>query len=415
MILWAICSAALLFGQPIQNEVYFEHIKSVKFHHSSLPTSAPIIDLNSSGRLKLTFDDLEGGNKDYVYSIQHCDKDWYPTKIGELEYLEGFNEEDIQRATFSNQTIHDYTHYELLLPNQRTSWKISGNYVLTVMDEDESNLVIMTRRFMVVEPLVNITADVLPALDASLYNTHQRIDFEVDLNKFYISDAMNELSVTITQNDRWDNAITNIKPLTAIGDQINFNKFGVSTFPAGKEFRYFDTRDIQLNSDRTEAIEINTYGIDVLLKKDLRRETKNYIFYREGNGVFVPNYEGSLRNGKATSEYTNVIFTLDSSQPIYEHDVYVVGEFSSWNFYPENKMEYNEEIGAYQAEILLKQGYYNYLYAAIDGNNQINYEVTESNWFETENDYTILVYYRQLGARYDRLIGVTNVNSLKGN
>jgi len=402
-------------AQPIQNEVYFEHIKSVKFHHSSLPTSNPIIDLNSTGKLKLSFDDMEGGNKDYVYSIQHCNKDWYPTDIDELEYLNGFNEEDIQRATFSSQTAHDYTHYELLIPNQNTSWILSGNYILTVMDEDENNLVIMTRRFMVVEPIVKISSQILPAFNAELYNTHQRVDFAIDLNKFYISDPMNELSVTILQNGRWDTHINNIKPLTAIGDQVNFNKFGVSTFSSGKEFRYFDTRDIQLNSDRTEAIEINTYGIDVLLKKDMKRESKNYIFYREGNGVFVPNYEGTLRNGKATSEYTNVIFTLDSSQPIYEHDLYVVGEFSSWNCYPENKMAYNDEVGGYQAELLLKQGYYNYLYAAVDGNDQVNYEITEGNWFETENEYTIMVYYRQLGSRYDRLIGVAHANSLKGN
>ncbi|GLR16846.1 DUF5103 domain-containing protein [Portibacter lacus] len=357
---------------------------------------------------------MEGGNKDYVYSIQHCDKDWNPSKIDELEYLEGFNEEDIRSATFSSQTIHDYTHYELLIPNRNTSWNLSGNYILTVMDEDEDNLVIITRRFMVVEPILSITGEVLPAFNASLYNTHQRIDFMLNLNKFYISDPMNELYVHILQNQRWDNAIYDIKPLTAIGDQINFNKFGTSTFPAGKEFRYFDTRDIQLNSDKIEAIEINTYAIDVLLKKEKFRETKNYIYYREGNGVFVPNYETLTRNGKATSEYTNVLFTLESDYNLKGYDLYVVGEFSGWNYYPENQLTYNEDKGFYEADILLKQGYYNYYYAAVDDRNEAHFELTEGNWFETENEYTILVYYRQLGARYDRLIGVTNINSLQG-
>lgn len=358
---------------------------------------------------------MEGGNKDYIYAIRHCDKDWKPSIINEMEYLDGFNEEDITSWTFSSQTIHDYTHYELILPNKITSWRVSGNYVITVMDEDRGNEAILTKRFMVVEPLVSVPASVMPAFNAELYNSHQRVDFKIDLNKFYITDPMNEVFVTILQNNRWDNKISNIKPLTAIGEQINFNKFGTSTFPAGREFRYFDTRDIQINSDRTEAIEINTYSVDVLLKKDIKRDNKNYIFYREGNGAFVPNYQSSTRNGKATSEYTNVIFTLDSPFPMDGYDVYVVGEFSSWNFYPENIMTYNEDMRAYQAELLLKQGYYNYLYAAIDDRNKANFEITEGSWFEAENDYTLLVYYRKLGSRYDRLIGVGNTNSLNRN
>ncbi len=399
----------------IEDEVYFEHIKSVKFHHSSLPTSYPIFDLKSMGKLKLSFDDLEGSNKDYVYSIIHCDKDWVPSKIDAMEYLDGFNEEDLNQFSFSSQTIHDYTHYELIFPNNNTNLRISGNYILKIMDSDADNQVIITRRFLVVEPLTLIQASVLPPFNSENYNTHQRVDFKIDLNKFYISDAMNELSISILQNNRWDNAITNIKPLTVIGDMVNFNKFNTTSFPGGKEFRYFDTRDILLNSDRTEAIEINTGSINVLLKKDILRESKTYIYYKEGNGTFVPNYSSSIRNGKSTSEYTNVIFNLESNQELFGYDVFIVGEFSSWKFYPENQMFYDEENGAYTATLELKQGYYNYYYAAIDDKNRANYEITEGNWFETENEYTILVYYRQLGARYDRLIGVSNVNSLNRN
>lgn len=400
-------------NEVIEDEIYFDHIKSVKFHHSSLPTSYPIIDLNSSGLLKLSFDDMEGANKDYIYSIFHCDKDWKRSQIDEMEYLDGFNDEEITNTTFSSQTIHDYTHYELLIPNEETNWTLSGNYILQIMDEDEDNMVILTKRFLVTESLVKMSSETLPPFAADKYNTHQRLDFSIDLNKFYISDPMNELSVHIIQNNRWDNAILNLKPQTAIGDQINFNKFNTSTFPGGKEFRYFDTRDIQINSDRTESIAINTYSIDLRLKKERKREFKNYIFWRDGNGTFIPNSASSVRNGKATSEYINTTFTLDSDNPIYGHELYVVGEFSSWKLYPENQLTYYESEQIYTADILLKQGYYNYYYAAIDDKNEVSFVETEGNWFETENDYTILVYYRQLGARYDRLIGVSTVNSLK--
>lgn len=400
-------------GVPIEDEIYYEHIKSVKFHHSSLPTSYPILDLKSSGRLKLSFDDLEGGNKDYEYSIIHCDKNWVPSNLNEMEYLNGFNGEDITSFSFSSQTIQDYTHYELLLPNGRTSLKLSGNYILAVIDEDNGSDLILTKRFMIVEPIVKIQTDIVPALNAELYNTHQRVEFNLDLNKFYISDPNNEVFVTILQNYRWETAISDIRPLNVLGDMITYNKFNTSSFPGGKEFRYFDTRDILINSDRTQSIEINRRSIDLILKNDSKRQYRNYLFYRDGNGTFIPNYESTMRNGKATSEYMNVTFILESDHPIYDRDLYVVGEFSAWKLYPENKMEYVDDLKSYIGVLLLKQGYYNYLYASIGNDNVPDYELTEGNWFETENEYTILAYYRQLGSRYDRLIGVRNINSLK--
>ncbi len=397
----------------IEDEIYFEHIKSVKFHLSSLPTSYPILDLKGTGRLLLSFDDLEGDNKDYVYTITHCDKDWIPTQINELEYMTGFNEVDITNFQLSNQSKQDYTHYELLIPNNTTQLKLSGNYILSVLDEDNGNEVVLTKRFLVVEHLINITADVLPALNTEKYNTHQRVDFGIDLNKFYISDAHNELYVHILQNNRWDNALKNIKPLNVVGDVIQYNKFNTSSFPGGKEFRFFDTRDILINSERTQSIDINRHSVDVILKNDVKRGYKQYLYYRDGNGAFVPNYLSTQRNGKATSEYTHVTMILESAQPIYDHDIYAVGEFSAWKLYPENQLEYVEDLKAYVGVLLLKQGYYNYYYAAIGEDNVPNYELTEGNSFETENEYTILAYYRQLGARYDRLIGVSSVNSLK--
>lgn len=400
---------------PLEDEIYYEHIKSVKFHHSSLPTSYPLIDLNSSGVLHLSFDDIEGGTKDYVYSIIHCDKSWLPTKLDPFQYMNGFGEEDISNYAFSSQTIHDYTHYELIIPNKLTSWNISGNYILKVMDEDDDNALILTKRFLVLDSKVGIDAEILTPFSSENYNTHQRVDFRINLNEFYISDPINEISVTILQNNRWDNAISGIKPQTALGEFLNFNKFNTTSFPAGKEYRYFDFRDIQTNSDRTAAIEINTNRLDLYLKRDLKREFKTYIFYKEGNGTFVPNYQGSVKNGKATSEYANVYFELESDHPIYDHDLFVVGEFSSWKLYPENQMHYNEEKKVYEANLLLKQGYYNYLYATINDNNEVSYQATEGDWFEAENDYTILVYYSKLGSRYDQLIGISNISSTQNN
>ena len=398
---------------PMEEEVYFEHIKSVKFHHADLPTSFPVIDLNSSGRLKLSFDDMEGGTKDYTYDIIHCDKNWVRTNIDQMLYLEGFPQEDITQFSFSAQTIHDYTHYNLIIPNNLTSWKLSGNYILQIMDEDNDNELIITKRFLVLDTKVIVEADVLQPFNNAHYNTHQRVDFNINLDKLYVSDPMNEISVTILQNNRWDATINNIKPLTALSGSLNFNKFNTSSFEGGKEFRYLDFRNIETNSDRVLAIELNRNSVELYLKPDKKREHRNYIFYNEGNGTFVPNYMGSLRNGKVTSEYANVHFQLESDHPIYDHDVYVIGEFTSWKLYPENQLHYDNDDQMYRANILLKQGYYDYLYATINDKNEIGYQFTEGDSFETENDYTLLVYYSKVGERYDQLVGINMVNSVK--
>jgi hypothetical protein len=80
-----------------------------------------------------------------------------------------------------------------------------------------------------------------------------------------------------------------------------------------------------------------------------------------------------------------------------------------------NRMTYNGSAGVYEATLYLKQGYYNYMYGIIPkGGHQLNMESTEGNWWETENDYTVLVYYRPIGGRADELIGLRNFNSLKG-
>jgi hypothetical protein len=76
-------------------------------------------------------------------------------------------------------------------------------------------------------------------------------------------------------------------------------------------------------------------------------------------------------------------------------------------------MRYNNESGMYETSLYLKQGYYDYTYITTDMNGgNPSLESTEGNSWETENNYTILVYYRPLGARADELIGYTRINSL---
>ena len=122
------------------------------------------------------------------------------------------------------------------------------------------------------------------------------------------------------------------------------------------------------------------------------------------------NYEEEVHH--LQSEYVDVLFTLYSPGEMYGEDIYIFGGLSDWEFKPEFKMAYNPAIYAYVGKAKLKQGYYDYIYAAVSQETgEADFEVTEGDWYETENQYTILIYYRPFGSRFDQLIGILDLNS----
>ena len=417
MIKWFIPLFVLLssFAQAqsedfrYDNFVYMPHIKSVQFHHVGLPTSDPIIDLNSAGQLLLTFDDILGGDITYNYKLIHCDKDWNRTDMDELEYVDGFNDEDIDRWFYSNTTISDYTRYELLIPNANVDPIISGNYILLVY-EDDTDLPVLTRRLMVVENLVTVNPLVRRSISALQLKTHHQLEFTINNEDFRIQNPQRDLFVSILQNGRWDNAITNKQPIYSRNNDITFSPSDYLLFPASREFRFADVRSLQYPGAGVHSVDRLPDRIDVLLQLDRPRNERSSFDYRDINGKFViENADDS--NDFLTSEYVDVHFTLRDLNPDLTKDVYVVGGFSDWHCLGENKLTYSTKHQSYLGNILLKQGFYDFQYATRDQDGKIDYEVYEGNSFETINDYIFLVYYRPFGARFDRIIGATVTES----
>ena len=75
-------------------------------------------------------------------------------------------------------------------------------------------------------------------------------------------------------------------------------------------------------------------------------------------------------------------------------------------------MSYNFQKGIYEVSIMLKQGFYNYKYVVVDEKNDLQEGFISGNFDETENNYVVVVYYRDLGSRYDKLIGIGSANSV---
>ena len=394
------------FGQEDfyhEDYIYQENIKSVKFYATNNPLSYPVSNL-SGIPLYFEFDDIDGDNKNYYYKIIHCDMDWNISKeIEENDFLDGFNGEEIKNSESSSFTLLQYSHYKLRLPNENTKWLLSGNYLLVVYDENED--VAITRRFLVAENNIKIFAQIDHAKDVSQYRTAQSLEIVLNNKDFNIVDPLKEIKVTVLQNNKWFDAIKNVSPKYLLGDEIKFDAFDPFLFEALNEFRYFDTRSLHYTNLEVQSIDIRRSGVEVVLEEDEIRRYSNYFFHTDINGNYLYLNQDNP-NAELTSQYTNVKFTLNTHAPLLDHDVYVIGGFSDWQLYDENKLEYDKELEAYTGKILLKQGVIDYYYASVDKDQNIDLAALEGSWFQTQNDYMILVYLRPFGGTYDRLIGI---------
>lgn len=396
------------------NMVYVPYIKSVTFAHRSLSTSLPIIDLNSEfeGELRLEFDDMEGGFKNYTYSIVHCDKDWYPSDLLEIEYLEGFNNEEIDQFAFSSNPYSEYTHYTLDLPNFDVKWLISGNYLLTVMDDDYE-VPVLTRRFMVAENNVAIGYNLFRPRNLQKMNTHHELEISLNFENLNLSRPREELYVSVVQNGNWNSALHNQQGNFTVGDELRFDQYDQITFPALKEFRSFDIRTLQFTTAFVNSIDRNDQNTNVLLDLNKRRYDRNFVSEADANGFFVLDNQ-DVRNPTVSSEYCNVILNLESYKK-FDHELYIIGAFSDWQAKEEYRLEYDPTRELYLGQALFKQGYYDYMFAVQKEDGFLDIEFAEGSYYETENDYLIIVYYRPLGAEFDRIVGVANFNSSPGN
>ena len=393
--------------------IYQDNIATVQLRRDGLEISYPMLDLGGMGRLLLTFDDLDGDVKNYFYTIVHCDATWEPSRLTELDYIDGFAEGDITDYDFSFNTETAYTHYRLMIPNQNLRLKVSGNYVLRVFHREEGEeRTVLTRRFMVVEPVVSIAANFARTQKVSQSRTHHEIDFVVEHKGFEIPSPRRDIVAHVLQNGRWDNAILNLKPMFVRNERLEFDFAGKIVFPAGKEYRYLDLRSLRFRTDKVESLGETEDGfLTADLKCEGSREDRPFFQEEDLNGMyFIENFHEN--NDVLQSDYADVTFCYAKRYPYEQQDLYLYGAFTDWKINEDFRLRYNPAKRAYYTTALLKQGFYNYMYALVPrGGITPTFAETEGSWFETENDYTILVYYRPFGERYDRLISATTINS----
>ncbi len=391
--------------------IHTNNVHTVLFNKKGFELAAPIIRLNSHETLMLQFDDLDADYKDYHYTIIHCNADWTPSRINPFDYLEGFTSDRVSEYAFSFNTRVPYTHYAIEFPNNNMRPRLSGNYVIRVFLNGDPDQVVLTRRFLVIEPRAVVSGRVSMANLIHVRDAMQQVSFTVNISGLSVSNPLRDIRTVVTQNGRWDNAITNIQPRSVQGNQLVYDHEETLLFEAGNEFRRFDIRSLRYSGERVASLQAGTSHWDVFLQDDPVRASRRYTSDNDINGRFtIKNNDG--RNDNLESDYAWVHFSLPMSAPLYGASVYVMGELSLWQFTERNRMIYNHRQNKYQLSLLLKQGYYNYAYASIrDRQHQATAEDIEGSHSQTENDYTILIYYRQPGTLYDQLIGLAQLNS----
>jgi hypothetical protein len=395
------------------NYIYTDNIKSVLLYKEGFEMAAPLVTLNSNDKLIFSFDDLNGDYVRYEYTVVHCDADWNESDLMFNEYLDTFQSDYVEDFQFAVNTMQDYTYYHGYLPNDVIRWRLSGNYILKVYVSGDPEDVLFTRRFYVMDPKVSVMAKVNVPSKVADRKLKQEVVFSINMQPFPVSDPYREVLVTVMQNGRLDNAITDLQPREVRGNELIYNYDDINVFDGGSDFRYFDMKSLRYNSMRVKSIEYAPQtGYQVYLHDDNVKKKNVYESIQESmNGRFLIKTE-DMTYTDFEADYAMVHFFLPYATPLIQGKLYLFGELTEWQYLPENELVYDYEAGGFRASIFLKQGFYNYQYMLLPNDSKIG-DVTfiEGNFFDTNNEYTFFVYYRPLGGRYDQLINVMSMLS----
>jgi len=398
-----------------ENAVYSENIKTVLMHRKGFELTNPVLELNQEAPLIFKFDDFSEDVKNYYYTVIHCDADWNESYLEQNEYLEGFPENPLDDYALSFNTTFNYTNYQLLLPNENIRFMVSGNYVLVVYEDNDKEKIVITQRFYVVENRVQIEGTVRRATLDAFKGENQEIDFTIYHEDVVIENPLKDVKVVIMQNNRWDNAIRNLKPRFVRERRLVYDYNRENVFVAGNEFRYFDIRTNRIPGENVLSTDFHRPYYHKTLMTDEVRANKKFFQYKEMNGKYVvESQDPEVRDFDTECDYVFTHFSLPLESILLGGSVNVFGALTGWNANKSNEMTWNFETSQYELTLLLKQGYYNFQYVYVEqGSTVADSKNLEGSFWETENDYQIFVYYRNFSGRFDRLVGYRLFNSIE--
>lgn len=413
MFVFAFFLSFVVHAQP--DAATASNVKTIRLNRAGDPISYPIVRLNSADQLELHYDDLDGGVKNYYYTIQLCNADWKPAQLNYFDYVKGFSQVRINNYKASSISLTRYTHYQASIPDRNCQPTRSGNYLLKVFLDGDTGKLVFSKRFLVVDDKMNVAVQVSQPFNQQYFQTHHRLQVQLETTNFDIRYPQQQLQLKILQNYRWDNLISLNQPTFIRQGLLQYNNENSMLFPAGKEFRWLNLRSFRLLGDRITKQQNTNTAFELFVKEDQPRLPRQYFYYRDLNGLYVNETIDNL-NPFWNADYARIHFTFKPKDGLAyaKGDLVVFGELSDYGKQADAVMKFNADRGVYEGSMLLKQGYYDYQYAirtAENGQLLFNSLLPEQDAWETENNYMVLVYYRELGGRVDQLIALRQINS----
>lgn len=411
-ILCFVCCYSMHASAQNVEKVYMSNIQTAQLFPYGNQQGLPMYNLNGGGQLELEFDDLDGNVKSYYYTFILCDYNWQPVNLSAFDYIKGFTQNRISTYRYSSIALTRYTHYQAFLPDRNSLPTRSGNYLLKVFLDADTSKLAFTKQMLVLDQKATIAAAVVQPFTPDKFSTHQKIKFTANIKGLNSFSAAQQVKVVVLQNNRWDIAQRDIAPTFVRGDVLDYSNESIANFPAGKEWRWLDARSFSLESDRVDHSVRTKTTTDIYLRTDMDRTGQRYVYFADLNGMFaITTYE--TINPFWQGDYATVHFTFarPDGTEYPNKNIYLAGGFTGFRLDDQWKMTYNPETLKYECNAFMKQGYYNYTYIAVDKNDPSQRSELEGNYWETENSYTILLYYKSFTDRSDVLIGASSLDS----
>lgn len=406
--LFLLLSASCFITSAAQNHVIYDNrIATLQVIANDDWMSLPIIELNTSDVINIGFDDFTHEYTRYTYKIEHCEADWSLSEsLFPSDYITGFTDGNtIDDSEESINTNVLYTHYSLQIPNSDCRLKMSGNYKITVYDENDDDRPMFTACFMVLQKQATVSMSVSTNTDMSVNNKHQQVSMQLSYGNLRVIDPETQIKTVVMQNRRWDNCRVNAQPQYKMYDGLRWHHCRDYIFNAGNEYRKYEILDVDHPTMGVDYIDWDGENYHVYPFTDEPR--KNYVYDEDADGAFLIRNSDNYNNDYMC-EYVYVHYRLKTPH-LLDSRVFLGGDFTGGLMSSQFELAYNFKEEMYEAVVFQKQGYYNYQYLVVNSNGLTVTPPFDGDYYQTENSYQALIYYRAQGDRADRLVGYCEV------
>ena len=367
--------------------------------------SPAVIELDGDRQITVSFDEMSHDNHRLTYHIEHCNPDWTTSdELLESDYLEGFNDIVIDDYDNSVNTTVLYTHYKFSIPNDRCQLKLSGNYRITVCDDDTGEH-LLEARFRIVDPKTDLTMSISGNTDIDVNKSHQQLSMAISYRNLNVTNPDEQIVTIVTQNEREDNRRINVKPNLRNAKGMEWSHNRELIFDGGNEYRKFETLSL---SHSTMGIEEMTWDGSHYNAFPFTAEPRiNYVYDEDANGAFYVRNSDNTEND-ITCDYVLVNYRLKTAQR-HNGKIIIDGKWTTFDDKDKYTAHYDGNEGFYTLQLLQKQGYYSYQFLYCDANGKTSPLNSEGNFHETENSYQAYIYFKGQGERYWQLVGYKNI------